>query len=59
MNFLSWLLLILVALWLVAAVFHIVRRRGGCSCGGCGGACDRCVGCAMGKGEKCSRKRCG
>ena len=66
MNFLSWLLVALIALWLVAAVVHILRHRGGCSCGGnsggCCGDCARCAGCAdcaKEKGAKSPRRRCG
>lgn len=47
MNFASYLLLGLVLVWLVAAVVHIVRHRGGC-CGGsdscgCSGNCANCT----------------
>ena len=62
MNFLSWMLVALIALWLVAAVAHIVRHRGGCSCGGggadCCGDCARCVGCTGRGKEKNPPKRC-
>lgn len=40
MDLLSWIILAAVALWFVAALRHIIRHRGGCSCGQGGKACD-------------------
>ncbi len=53
MNFASYLLVGLVAVWLVAAIVHIVRHRGGCCGGGCDGKCESCGAC----GCKCARER--
>ena len=60
MNLGSWLLLGLVAVWLVAALTHIVRNRGKfCGCGGghgkkhsCCGDCANCGNCSCGKKEE-------
>lgn len=34
MNFLSWCLLLLIALWVVLALGYVIRNKGGCACGG-------------------------
>lgn len=46
MNLLSWIILAAVAAWFVAAIVHIIRRRGSCSCGkGKNSCCGDCTGC--------------
>lgn len=41
MGFLDWLLLAALAVWLIAAAVHVLRRN---TC--CGGSCGRsCAGC--------------
>ena len=60
MNLGSWLLLGIVAVWLVIALAHIVRNRGNCcGCGGghgkrhsCCGDCANCGNCSCGKKEE-------
>lgn len=43
MNLPSILLLILVLIGFVLALRHILRRKGGCGCGGCSGDCEHCA----------------
>lgn len=54
MNLASWLLLGAVALWLIVAVVHIARHKGGCC--GSGGCCGDCAHCAA-AGCKGKRRR--
>ena len=54
MNFWDIALLILVAAALIAALVHVLRRRGSCVCGsgcsGCTGECAQCARTRAGKG---------
>lgn len=59
MNLLSWMLLALLALWMVAALVYIFRHKGGCSCGGgsCCGNCAECSACGRCAPKGGARKR--
>lgn len=47
MNLLSWILLLAVIIGLGFAIRHILKNKGGCSCGSgsCSGSCSGCKGC--------------
>ena len=42
MGILDWLLLALIALWLVLGIRALRRGGGSCGCGGCSGDCASC-----------------
>ncbi|MCI6020953.1 MAG: FeoB-associated Cys-rich membrane protein [Clostridia bacterium] len=56
MDILSIIILVLLAIWFVAAVIYMIKNKGGCSCGG--SSCGSCTDCKNGCGGCNGCKRC-